>query len=1040
MIFKGSYHKSIFLLTILLMYVSFPCSALPNREVDYILIINSYTESTPWSHVFTTPIYEHIISDKESMNAYTEHMDVMLMRTEADVENFASYLFDKYTTPPKLVILLGNSSYALLKDRLNEKWGADLSYLLCVEKDYLAPREYYLSKKACPMPERQNLSDIVRSVRRLTIVYVPEYITETVSLMRLSNPDMRRLLFLSDKRYISAQNQSLIQQAMATNFPDIKLELITAGETQTEELIDILQKADKQTGVLYYSWILLYAQGNKEVLSSDTYRMLSSYTDLPIFTLNDMDIVENGMAGGFFFPASTISYTLINTIDELLRGGEIDKIITPGQPYPVLNYPILVARGVSTSGYPKDTLFYMRPPTFWEEYGYYVGVGIGTFLFIAFALFARIRSLNRTRLYQEKEIMFMRNYSRLINSMPICYMKQRVLFDEKGYPVDYVILEVNPALEVLLKGDKSYVGRKGSEGHPLQMTQYLKACHLIFSENKKINTQYYYKPTDRYFNILIVSASTPGCLDIFMVDVSELVQTQQVLRTVNQKLSMSLDVANVTPWKWDLVQHTILCDVNKAVNVNFSGLFDENQLMVPDTEYFSKIYKEDREKVRKAYESLILGKVNKIKEEYRIYNPNKGLHGLEWVEACAAVEKKDENGKPLTLVGSSLIISDRKEVERELLEAKNKAEESNRLKSAFLANMSHEIRTPLNAIVGFSNILAETDVLEEKQEYAEIIENNNALLLQLINDILDLSKIEAGTLEFVYSDVDVNTLLSDLERSMSKRVVNENVRLVFERKEKDCYVSIAKNRLMQVIINLLTNAIKFTDQGSISYGYSCLNKKMLRFYVSDTGRGISVEQQEAIFDRFVKLDSFAQGTGLGLSICRMIVDHLGGEMGVESEIGKGSTFWFTFPYKAPEKPVREDVIFEKIKVEKDKLTVLIAEDNAGNFKLFETILKNDYTIVHAWNGKEAVELFKEYEPHIVLMDINMPEMNGYEATKEIRKLSEVIPIIAVTAYAFASDEEQVMNSGFDAYASKPLNASALKKQMVDLLRARVFVI
>ena len=131
-----------------------------------------------------------------------------------------------------------------------------------------------------------------------------------------------------------------------------------------------------------------------------------------------------------------------------------------------------------------------------------------------------------------------------------------------------------------------------------------------------------------------------------------------------------------------------------------------------------------------------------------------------------------------------------------------------------------------------------------------------------------MSKIEAGTLEFVYSDVDVNTLLSDLERSMSKRVVNENVRLVFERKEKDCYVSIAKNRLMQVIINLLTNAIKFTDQGSISYGYSCLNKKMLRFYVSDTGRGISVEQQEAIFDRFVKLDSFAQGTGLGLSICR----------------------------------------------------------------------------------------------------------------------------------------------------------------------------
>ena len=211
--------------------------------------------------------------------------------------------------------------------------------------------------------------------------------------------------------------------------------------------------------------------------------------------------------------------------------------------------------------------------------------------------------------------------------------------------------------------------------------------------------------------------------------------------------------------------------------------------------------------------------------------------------------------------------------------------------------MSHEIRTPLNAIVGFSNILASTDDLEDKKEFADIIENNNSLLLQLINDILDLSKIEAGTLEFVYSDVDVNTLLSDLERSMSKRVVNENVRLVFEHKEKDCYVSIAKNRLMQVIINLLTNAIKFTDQGSISYGYSCLNKKMLRFYVSDTGRGISVEQQEAIFDRFVKLDSFAQGTGLGLSICRMIVDHLGERWALSLRSGRVVRFGLPSPTK-----------------------------------------------------------------------------------------------------------------------------------------------
>ena len=322
--------------------------------------------------------------------------------------------------------------------------------MVCVEKDYLAPREYYLSKKACPEPERQNLSDIVETERELTIIYVPEYIMETVSLMKQANPDMRRLLFLSDKRYISAQNQNSIHKAITNNFPDVKLELVTAGDIQTDELIDILQNADKQTGILYYSWILLHTQGNKEVLSSDTYRMISSYTDLPVFTLNDMDIVENGMAGGFFFPASNISNTLINTINGLLRNEVFNTIITPYQPHPVLNYPVLVNRGMFSSGYPADTIFYMRPPTFWEQYGDYVNAGIGVLLFIAFVVFMRIRSLNRIRLYQEKEIMFMRNYSRLVNSMPICYMKQRILFDEKEYPTDYVILELNPALEACL--------------------------------------------------------------------------------------------------------------------------------------------------------------------------------------------------------------------------------------------------------------------------------------------------------------------------------------------------------------------------------------------------------------------------------------------------------------------------------------------------------------------------------------------------------------------------------------------------------------
>ena len=244
-----------------------------------------------------------------------------------------------------------------------------------------------------------------------------------------------------------------------------------------------------------------------------------------------------------------------------------------------------------------------------------------------------------------------------------------------------------------------------------------------------------------------------------------------------------------------------------------------------------------------------------------------------------------------------------------------------------------------------------------------------------------------------------------------------------------------------MIINLITNAIKFTTEGSIRFGYKRQNNE-LYFYVADTGCGIPKDKQDSIFGRFVKLNSFAQGTGLGLSICRTLVDNMGGKIGVESEEGKGSTFWFTLPYKEAsniiEKAPKKEI--QTIAIEKDKLIILVAEDNESNYKLFESILKYDYHLIHAWDGQEAVNLFKEYNPQIVLMDINMPVMDGYEATKEIRKYSAKVPIIAITAFAFASDEQRVMESGFDGYMPKPINANLLKAQLKDIMQKRIILL
>ena len=214
----------------------------------------------------------------------------------------------------------------------------------------------------------------------------------------------------------------------------------------------------------------------------------------------------------------------------------------------------------------------------------------------------------------------------------------------------------------------------------------------------------------------------------------------------------------------------------------------------------------------------------------------------------------------------------------------------------------------------------------------------------------------------------------------------------------------------------------------------------MEFFVQDTGMGIPPEKARNIFDRFVKLNSFKQGTGLGLPICKSIVEHLGGEIGVKSEEGRGTTFWFTLPYvtgKPCETPCGE---IPTVSVEKDKLTILIAEDNDSNYRLFETILRRDYRLIHARDGEQAVELCRTEHPHLILMDINMPVMNGYEATAEIRKLSESVPIIAVTAFAFASDEQKVLQSGFDGYMPKPINARQLKTQVLDMLRKRMTLI
>ena len=320
---------------------------------------------------------------------------------------------------------------------------------------------------------------------------------------------------------------------------------------------------------------------------------------------------------------------------------------------------------------------------------------------------------------------------------------------------------------------------------------------------------------------------------------------------------------------------------------------DEDTPLAEVVGIYNKMHPQDRVRVLAFFEKAKRGEATSFKSEMRVLKPGT-LNQWNWVRMNVVLNRYDPANGLIELIGVNYDITELKETEQKLIEAKEKAEEADRLKSAFLANMSHEIRTPLNAIVGFSSLLVETEDPEEKLEYAKMVEENNELLLQLISDILDLSKIEAGTFDFKFRDFDINTLCGDLVRSMQLRV-KPGVELIFESTLPQCVIVSDPNRLHQVVSNFINNAIKFTTTGSIRIGYDKPDDKHLRVYVTDTGIGIAPEACRKIFDRFIKLNSFVQGTGLGLSISKSIIEQLGGTIGVNSELGKGSTFWFILP-------------------------------------------------------------------------------------------------------------------------------------------------
>ncbi|MGQ9620079.1 MAG: ATP-binding response regulator [Bacteroidales bacterium] len=390
-------------------------------------------------------------------------------------------------------------------------------------------------------------------------------------------------------------------------------------------------------------------------------------------------------------------------------------------------------------------------------------------------------------------------------------------------------------------------------------------------------------------------------------------------------------------------------------------------------------------------------------------------------------------------------ITERKKAEAEILNAKLKAEENDRLKSEFLANMSHEIRTPLNAIVGFSNLLCSHDTSNEKRnQFQSIISNSSERLLNLINDIVDLSKLEAGQLSINLCECNVYDLVKnciEAARISPEYINKENLILRMNVPEELKINTIINDpkRIQQVLDNLVSNAIKYTSRGYVESGVKIIrrnNRNYLEFYVKDTGTGIPEDKKKIIFERFRKLDEnkYKEGAGLGLSISKGIVELLGGNIYLESEYGKGSTFYFTIPYNpAKSTEMAQGESMEKIIDIKNK-KILIAEDDINSFLYIKHILgESGSEIYHALNGKTTLELVEEVNPDIILLDLCMPVIDGFEVLEILKENKNNAVIIAQTAYAMSGEKERCLMLGCHGYIAKPFNRKELIRTISEAI-------
>ena len=863
-------------------------------EGKRLLILNSYNEGAPWAQEIINPIMREV-SNRDGFQAVeVVHLNSTLIHNDKDFDNMSRGIFDRFVDrKPDYLVLVGDFAFTL-RDSIVERWG-DVPMLLVVQSEQYGMRDYYytyIDENEEMNPDGLYPLESIHDDYNFSIVVTPNLYKETVDMMAYMFPDMNKLVFVADALYQNRQLNQQLREYLSKEYPDMDYEWLVANEENSRALQQYLNNTDHNIGMLLSTWFFerMTVHGHPQLIAGEA-RMISG-AHRPVFGLRAA-YLNYGITGGYFPSPDEMQKKIHAGLLDLISGKDMRKVPfrKVADSYPIVNYNHLMRDGIPESSCQPGTVFMNRPKSAWELYHTYIIAGGIVLLAIMAVIVARV-------MFQNRRIAMLRAHERLLNNMPVGFSQAKVVRGNDGNVVDIEYHGGNAMFRELLK-------KNALPGKPDKLFDadfIAKIVDRLLHRRRSVRFSYNFPYTDATYEFLISIGSEVNKVvddvNVFAVDITEKCNAERDLREFAHKLDVTMNVAHIIPWRWDIRKHKIMCEAMRMLRRSHYNVtaMAEDVRVINEEDYLSCIHPDDMERVCDVYRRFVEGRLEYIKMEYRFIRRKPKCDMVEWIEVCAAVTERDDNGMPTVLIGSMLLITERKRQEEMLIAARERAAEADKLKMAFLANMSHEIRTPLNAIVGFSNLLAKTVDVDKKQRFINIINKNNQLLLKLIGDVLDMAKVESNTLDFNFRPTDLNHLIQEVDSTMRIKLSND-VMLNYVLGAPDCIIDTDPDRLNQVLMNLLNNAAKFTTKGSITFGYE-LRDDEIYFYVRDTGIGIPDRDAERLFSRFTKLNNFIPGTGLGLSISKSIVEMLGGSIGVKSAgHNRGSIFWFTIPNK-----------------------------------------------------------------------------------------------------------------------------------------------